>query len=273
MNRSLQVWVEGVGCWAPGLADWPAWRILLRDGGAIDTAARSKPSPARLAAAERRRVSTHVLDAIEVADQAVAMSGRNGAALPCIFASAYGDTGIMDYMCATLADAPRNISPTRFHNSVHNAAAGYWTIASHSHAASQAVAAGAFTFAAGLLEAAVQAQAENRLVLLVAHDEPASGPLAEVFAVEQPFACALVLSPQAGDAAVARLALTLADTAPRTDTPRHPDAARLAGSNPAARGLVLLEALASTQPRHVTLAAADGLELAVGVQPGWTATT
>lgn len=263
MSRQLEVWVEGVGTWSPGLVDWTAWRALLRGEGEPDESAPSKPRPACMAAGERRRVSLHVLTAIEVASQAVAMSGREAGNLACIFASANGNTGIMDYMCATLAETPQHLSPTRFHNSVHNAAAGYWTIASHSQAASQAVAAGTATFAAGLLEAAVQASVEDQPVLLVVHDEPGSGPLGEVMAVEQAFACALVLSPHATDHAVARLRLA-PDAAPANDSmPRQPHATMLANGNPAARGLALLEALATHTQTHLTLTAAPHLGLAI----------
>jgi len=267
MNAPLETWVEGVGAWSRGLVDWTAWRALLRGEGNVDETAPAKPRPACLAAGERRRVSVHVLAAVEVASQAVAMSGRDGSDLPCIFASANGDTGIMDYICATLADTPQHLSPTRFHNSVHNAAAGYWTIASDNHAASQAVTAGATTFAAGLLEAAVQATVEDHPILLVAHDDPGSGPLREVMAVEQPFACALLLSPRASDNAVARLRVE-ADTAPAdTGMPRHPLATALANGNPAARGLALLEALATDAPRRVSLTAAPRMGLTVDIQP------
>lgn len=266
MNQSLHVWVDGIGVWSPGLIDWPAWRALLRGEGTLDDTAPAKPRPVRLAAGERRRVSTHVLTAIEVADQAVAMSGRDSSELPCIFASTHGDIGIMDYMCAVLADTPRHLSPTRFHNSVHNAAAGYWTIASHCRAASNAVAAGADSFAAGLLEAAVQASVEAQPVLLVAHDEPGSGPLDEVKAVGQSFACALVLSPQAGDGAVARLDLSLRDGA-ATTPPHQVHAATLSDANPAAHGLALLEALATGASGSIALAAGPALTLAIDVQP------
>ena len=40
-----------------------------------------------------------------------------------MFTSTHGDLAITDYMCQTLATAPSEISPTKFHNSVHNAAA------------------------------------------------------------------------------------------------------------------------------------------------------
>ncbi|HET7267024.1 MAG TPA: beta-ketoacyl synthase chain length factor [Oleiagrimonas sp.] len=266
MSAQLETWIEGIGVWSPGLVDWAAWRTLLQGTGTKDDTAPAKPRPSCLAAGERRRVSVHVLAAIEVASQAVAMSGRDGSDLPCIFASANGDTGIMDYICATLADTPQHLSPTRFHNSVHNAAAGYWTIATDNHAASQAVTAGETTFAAGLLEAAVQATVEDHPILLVAHDDPGSGPLREVMAVQQPFACALLLSPRASSSAAARMRLACGAAVADEDLPQQPLAAALARGNPAARGLALLEALAMRTTTQVTLAAAPHMGLTVDIE-------
>ncbi|HEX7341937.1 MAG TPA: beta-ketoacyl synthase chain length factor [Rhodanobacteraceae bacterium] len=265
MNRTLQTWVNGLGIWTPGLPNWAAWQALCQGSGTLDDTAPARPQPARLAAGERRRVSTHVLAAIEVADQAVAMSGHDGGELPCIFASAYGDLGIMDYMCAVLADTPQHLSPTRFHNSVHNAAAGYWTIASHCHAGSQAIAAAQSTFGAGLLEAAVLARADDHPVLLVVHDDPGSGPLAEAMHVDQSFACALVLSPHASAANTPRLDLALVDNAAKPTPPQHPFAAHLTANNPSAKGLALLEALATGATGRVTLAAAPNLGLDIAI--------
>lgn len=267
MSTPLTLWVNGVGVWTPGLADWPAWCDLLRGGREPDTNASTRPKPARLSAGESRRVSTHVLAAIEVADQAVTMSGMDGAHLPCVFASAHGDAGIMDYMCAVLADTPQHLSPTRFHNSVHNAGVGYWTIACGCHAASTAVAGLECTFGAGLLEAVSQSLAENHPVLLVANDEPGNGPLGEVLGTSRALACALALSPQPGDHALARLELTLVDNAPAADHPRHSFAAALAQANPCAPGLSLLEALADHAPTDVMLAATPTLGLAIHVHP------
>src|SRR3546814_8764549 len=83
----------------------------------------------------------------------------------------------MDYMCATLASEPRTISPTKFHNSVHNAAAGYWTIGSGCMHASTAVSAFDASFAQGLVEALAQLAEGAEAVLLAAYDGPATGPL------------------------------------------------------------------------------------------------
>ena len=52
--------------------------------------------------------------------------------------------------------ASGSISPTRFHNSVHNAAAGYWGIATGATAAANALCAYDASFGAGLLEALTQ---------------------------------------------------------------------------------------------------------------------
>ena len=83
-------------------------------------------------------------------------------------------------MCETLAREPRSLSPTRFHNSVHNAAAGYWTIGTGAMAAATAISAYDASFAQGLLEALVQLATGTEAVLLVAYDGHASGPAAQV---------------------------------------------------------------------------------------------
>ena len=105
-----------------------------------------------LAANERRRAPVTVLLALEVASAAVAASGHAAATLASVFTSAHGDLPITDTLCRTLAEQPLALSPTRFHHSVHNAASGSWAMASGSHAASTALAAGGHSFAAGLLE-------------------------------------------------------------------------------------------------------------------------
>ncbi len=265
MNRTLTLWVQGIGAWAPELPDWSAWRALLRGEGGPDASAPQRPKPERLSAGERRRVSTHVLAGIEVADQAVTMSGHDAAKLPCVFASSHGDAGIMDYMCRVLADTPQHLSPTRFHNSVHNAAVGYWTIATGCRAASSAVAAFTGTFGAGLLEAATQALIDEAPVLLVANDDPCSGPLGEVLATREAFACALVLSPRAGARAVARLDMTLDDARTPADLPEQPHARALAQANLSAPGLTLLEALSHDAATVVHLAVTPTLHLATRI--------
>lgn len=209
--NAMHIQVEGIGLWSPQLANTDALRLLLAGGTPVATDAR--PGASLLSPSERRRAPESVLIAIEVASQAVAMSGRTADTLACVFASAYGDQATTDYMCQVLAHMPTELSPTRFHNSVHNAAAGYWTIATGCRAPSSAVCAGDASFGAGLLEAAVLACAEQRPVLLVSSDTAGVGPLGELIGCTTAFGCALVLSPAAD--AGSRLRLTATAVPPR----------------------------------------------------------
>ncbi|MFC5436680.1 beta-ketoacyl synthase chain length factor [Rhodanobacter umsongensis] len=249
-----RIYVEGVGLWSRQLADFSSLRSLL--AGVAPTPPPARPAAATLPPNERRRAPESVLLAVEVAAQAVAMSGRDAATLACVFASSHGDQPITDYMCATLARAPAELSPIRFHNSVHNAPVGYWTIATGCHAPSTAVAAQHASFGAGLLEAVSQVLAEHRAVLLVCSDTGGSGPLDEVTGCRQPFGCALVLAPQAGPSTLARLDLQL--TAAGVDPPLEEPLAGWRAGNPSAAGLPLLALLAGG-PGGCQLAAAATL--------------
>lgn len=240
MSR-LQVYLQGVGVWSTQLADFAALRGALRGEAAGTPPAR--PPAARLPANERRRAPESVLLAAEVADQAVAMSGLDASTLACVFASSHGDQPIMDYMCAVLAKAPAELSPTRFHNSVHNAPAGYWTIATGCHAPSNAVCAQQASFGAGLLEAASLALADARPVLLVCSDTAGSGPLAGITGCATPFACALVLSPQPGACTLGRLDLHLCPASIAEASSASPVPADWMAGSPSARALPLLALL------------------------------
>ena len=258
--KPLELYVEGIGLWSPRLGDFAALRTLLA-GNTPDAAV--APAAALLPANERRRAPESVRLAVEVAGQALAMSGRDPTTLACVFASAHGDQAITDAICGTLARAPTELSPTRFHHSVHNAPAGYWTIATGCRAPSSAVCAGAHTFGAALLEAATQALAEQCPLLLVCSDIAGRGPLLEMTGCDHAFGCALLLAPEAGATTQARLRLTL----PTDHAASTPAPATLAGDmhgNPATAALPLLASLAGHGgPCRLGLAAASDLLIAV----------
>lgn len=197
--NALAVRIAGIGAWSPQQGAWPQLRAALR-GGAVDEIASPRPPANVLPQAERRRAPSTVLLACEAAAQACAMASLDAASLPCVFASTHGEVAISDEMCATLAADPLTLSPTRFHNSVHNAPVGYWTLAVQCHAASNALSAWRGTFAAALFEAAALAVADATPVLFAACDAAASGPLANVTGADDTFALAFVLDPACGSA-------------------------------------------------------------------------
>ena len=243
----LEATLEGIGFWGSGLPDWDSACAWMRKGERpLDPPAR--PSPQLLAANERRRAPGTVAVALEAALAACQAADRAPAVLPAVFTSTHGELTITDYMCATLAEDPRAISPTKFHNSVHNAAAGYWTIGAGAHVAATAISAGNYSFAQGLLEAMVQLHAGEEAVLLVAYDGNASGPAAEVSPSTGLLGAAFVLSREAC-AGLPALQLTLHTQMPAAPVQRSEEGPllQLFGNNAMHPALPLLEALAMDQ--------------------------
>ena len=256
----LTATIEGIGFWSGGLPGWHDARAFAATGRLPD-AAPGRPSPQLLAPNERRRAPATVAVALEVALAACHAAGREPASLPSVFSSTHGELAITDYMCATLADQPQTISPTRFHNSVHNAAAGYWTIGTGAMQAATAISAFDATFAQGLLEALVQIATGSEAVLLVACDGAATGPLAQVSRSDGLLGGALVLSrtPRA-DAPLIRVTLADGEFAPAPGP-----LARRHHSNAMVPMLPLFDALASGMPQ-ITLKAGPGRILRVTIE-------
>jgi hypothetical protein len=264
--RTPTLYIEGPAFWSATLPGWEIASAVLRGDGAPADPPAKRPAPQLLAPAERRRAPDTVALALEVAGAAVAASGHNPADLPCVFASAHGDLGINDYMCATLAADPLLLSPIKFHNSVHNAAVGYWTIGTGCMAASNSLAAYESSFASGLLEAAAQCAADQRAVLLAGYDMPAVGALASVTTSREMLAVALVLSPTRSARTVASFEWTLAAGA-LPATPVRSDAARALQVNAMADALPLFEALARGESESLALPLSATLSLQVQLQP------
>jgi hypothetical protein len=264
--KTPTLYIEGPAFWAPTLPGWDIASAVFRGEASPADPPAKRPSPQVLAPAERRRAPDTVALALEVAAAAVAGAGRNAADLPCVFASAHGDLGINDYMCSTLAADPKLLSPIKFHNSVHNAAVGYWTIGTGCMAASNSLTAYESTFAAGLLEAAAQCAADQRPVLLVGYDMPAVGALASVTASRGLLAVALVVSPTRSERTVAALEWSLA-TGPATMPALRTDAARALDANAMADALPFFEALAHNDAESLKLPLSATLSLRLQLQP------
>ena len=243
MTTCPPVFIEGIALWAPTLPGWPIARAAFRGEGAPVEPPARRPAPELLPPAERRRAPDTVALALEVASQAVAQSGWRPAQLPSVFTSAHGDLATTDAMCRTLASAPTLLSPTRFHNSVHNAASGYWGIATGCMQPSTALSAFECSFAAGLLEALTQSAADARPVLLVGHDTAACGALVSTNASRGLLGAALVLAPQRSARSLAALDWSLVSGPSARNPLRSPAALALAG-NAMADALPLFEALA-----------------------------
>ena len=125
----LSAYVRGIGLLGPGLDDWASAASVLAGIAPYTPRATVLPPPAALPPAERRRTGAVVRLALAIGFEAISRAGVAASELPTIFSSSGGDGANCHEICVTLASGDRQLSPTRFHNSVHNAASGYWSIA------------------------------------------------------------------------------------------------------------------------------------------------
>ncbi len=242
--------IKSVGIAAPGLAGWNASLDVLRGVTAHTPTPESPYAPTLLPPNERRRATAAVRQAFRAAEDAVAGHAANS--LASVFASSDADMAVLNRICSALAQSPRVISPTDFHNSVHNAASGYWSIAVQSMQPTTTLAAFDASFTAGLVEAVALVRERKADVLLVAYDAVAPEPLLSKRPLGHSASVAMVLGAEAADMKpLARLELAFAGEQETRCASESLDALRLV--NPALRALPLLELVAAGRAGSVTL--------------------
>lgn len=247
----MNVDVLGCAVRAPGFPDWSTARRVLAGDAEYDREAASETSTrVPLPANEQRRLPATAREALRVGAEALADAAIDDASdIATVFSSCGSDGEITHQICEALARSPALISPTRFHNSVHNAPGGYWSIAFASHAPSTSLCAFEASFAAGLLEAAAQALAEQRRVLLIAYDLPYPSPLSSLWNATLPFCVALVVAPAAVPAHTISIGIAPGRTAPSWPE-GVPAELRV---NPAAASVPLLGLIAKGGPGRIWL--------------------
>jgi len=261
----LSAYVDGVGLLGPGLPNWDAGAAVLSGTAVYSPAATVLQTPTLLPAAERRRTGRVVRLALAVALEATQRAAADPTALASVFASSGGDGHNCHELCQALALAGREISPTRFSNSVHNAAAGYWSIATGAQLESNVLCAHDASFCAGLLEALTQVTVDGIPVLLVTYDTEYPEPLHAKRPVPDAFGMAFVLAPVRGATSIARIEAALVDEPAATLGNPLLETMRL--SIPAARGLPLLDLLARGRAGRTVLDYLDVSRMVLEVLP------
>ncbi len=256
--------VLGIGVFGPGLSDWPVARAVLSGAAAYVRTDNAAPASSLLPSAERRRATPATRIALTAAQQALIHAGLDPVQVPAVFASSSGNPDIIHDICAMLAADDYQISPTKFHNSVHNAASGYYSIAVGSHRAVTSLCALDGTATAALLETAVQAIEADTPVLMVSYDLPYPFPLSEARPTVDAWALALVVAPATFKPAIAQLRLSDGGTHDAVDTAlSNPLLESIREGNPTARMLPLFAALAQSGLSEVVLRQGNGRALRV----------
>ncbi len=262
---TLGVYIEGIGLIGPGLTDWAGSQAVLVGKIPYQPVKTILPSPALLPSAERRRSGAIVKLTLATGLEAIEAAGLDAAKLPSVFSSSGGDGENCHAICEMLASSDRQISPTRFHNSVHNTAAGYWSIATGAMTSSSVLCAFDASFGAGLLEALSQVVADETRTIMLACDTPYPEPLFSARPIPDAFGIALVLAPQYSAQALAKISVSLSDRPPDRFEDNALENLRI--SIPAARGLTLLRAIAQQKNCRVVLDYLNGSTLAVEMTP------
>ena len=263
----MRIFVEGIGVLGPGLDGWAASRAVLAGDVDYIAAPTNLRASDMLPAAERRRAGVPIKLALAVGQEAFLQAGRDTKTAATVFTSSGGDNDNVHAINGILATAPREVSPTRFHNSVHNAAAGYWCIAAGSHEPSTSLCAHDASFAAGLLESATQVTVDDAVVALVAYDHPYPAPLNAARPITASFGMGLILTPRQSEKTLAVIEVDFVSGKTQETTMQAAGLEALRRGAPAARGLPLLAALASAKPAQISIAYLDDNHLSVRVTP------
>ncbi len=260
----LHIHVDGIGLFGPGLSGWVHACEVLTGRATLELAPIQLPSADTLPPAERRRAGLAIKLSMAIGFEAALNAGVNPAQMATVFSSTGGDCDNCHNILETLASDDRAISPTRFHNSVHNAPSGYWSIATACMAPSTSLCAYDATFSAGLLEAATQALESGQPCLLLAFDTAYPEPLYALRPIPYALGVALVLNPVKTLAARASLTLELSQAA--ATRMADPALEALRTHIPAARSLPLMQRLAQGGSASVVIEYLDTPNLAIEVR-------
>jgi hypothetical protein len=263
------IYIQSIGLFGTGFENWAsAEKILSGEQPYVATPA-VPPSPEWLPPAERRRTSDIIRLAMVAGKEALANAQSSPSESATVFSSSGGSGEVIHQICESLASNDRDVSPTRFHNSVHNAPAGYWGIAAKNEWPSTSLCGHDESFAVGLIEAIAQAKSQSHSVLLLVHDLPYPEPLNSVRPVHGLFSLALLLTAQRDEKSVYALTLEMSEAQQNqsletTLANGSLEAFRL--GNPAARALPLLVAIAKKSNVPFTIAGTNQTLLKMSVQ-------
>jgi len=191
------------------------------------------------------------------------------AATPSVFANSAGDGEVVHRLLSALAKPHKPVSPTDFHNSVHNAPAFYWSLGAGCHATSTSIAAARFSFAAALLKATMECLTEGAAVLMVCFDNPLPAPLNATYPLASSLGIGFALLPAPPSAALAELSLSWVanvDAERLAQRPLLAEVDELWSGNPAGRALPLLEAIAQQNDLTLRIPGAHDAALEVHVR-------
>lgn len=249
----LACYVESIGLTTNGMEGWSEAREILQQLKHYEARELPRYKPKSLPPNERRRATSMIRLAFSAAEEATEVIDCNPAEMSSVFASSGGDYQIVNQICQELCTEAKQISPSQFHNSVHNSAAGYWGIGVSSQKPSISLSAYDWSFAVGLLEALMLLEDGASKVLYLCYDDAVVSPLNARRNIDQPFSVAMVLSAEKSSNTMFKISMEQLGV--ELSESQCSDAAleTLRLANPAARCLPLLSLAANKSSDTINL--------------------
>jgi hypothetical protein len=248
----LSLYLKAVSLIAPGIADWNEAKQIFTQKKPYSAVKVDKKLSTMLPPNENRRCSRTTQLALSSIQQLLSQpvfkqDPIDSQTLCYVFSSCNGDLNVFHHISTALSQEGRPVSPIKFHNSVHNAPAGYAAIVLKSNAPSTSISAYKDSFSNGLLEAAVQSSTSKQACLFTAYDELPPEPLLSLFPIEDDFACSLFLAPELSTpGAICRMDISITHDQPLTMM-ENEQFEHLRNVNPQAKIVPLLYAIAKQQ--------------------------
>jgi len=233
-----KIYINGFSIVAPGLESIDTAIKVLNGMESWAYEDLSKMVPISLPPNEARRTTRLIRLALRSIQQL-----SNNSFNSVVFASSEGDLDITDKICKALSTSEKMVSPTLFHNSVHNAPAGYFSIAESAQSPSVSLSSGDYTFSSGLLEALTQVSIEKNDVLLVSYDNTTPSDLDNLRHFDYPLSVSLLLSPKKTKNTIGDVSVILTRDKYKTTKCFNDSLNILRSGNPSGVCLPLIEAL------------------------------
>lgn len=252
----VSAWITGIGVLGPGLDGWRSAQSVFRGDTEWDITETPRAAADLLPPNERRRAGAAIRLALHVAREAVESSRYDVKTLPTVFSSCHGDIQIAQKNCQTLSAENPYVSPTLFHNSVHNAPSGYWHIATESQQPSNSISGGNESFALGLIESLAMLSSATS-VLLVCSDSALPKAFQEFDPITIDFGVAVLLTKEKPNTSLGRLGISENAEAKSKYAPTLIN--EMMASNPAARSLPLLQGIVLGKNASISTGAGSSL--------------
>jgi hypothetical protein len=262
------MYIQSIGFAGSGFSNWSHAKAILNQQEQINPNQPDQYKITILKPNEARRTSTAIKIALQSAEESLSQSSFQADQLYSVFVSPDGDPNILQLICQELSTADKFVSPIQFHNSVHNAPAGYWSIGHQSTQGINSIACGDCSVSGALIEAKSLLTMGEIAVLIVCFDIKSPSPLDSARGIKYSLATSMIVTEQPNADSLCSVALNL-EPAESTciTTMENPQLESMRDDSSSFRGLPLFKILSEQSSAKVVLPYSSSKSLHINLSP------